>query len=140
MFISHKVINVNLILYSLLLVSLVQSLNIYEIVLLVVIKLRNLLREMKRILALVLFLLVRIKGAPFENSDKETLKHVVDELRSLRKNYEEIMVENKMYKNELEEIVKDNKMLKNELQEMKREWQYFSQSRWLFLTLLFPQV
>ena len=70
---------------------------------------------MKRILALVLFLLVRIKGGPFKNNDKETLKHVVDELRNIRENYEE--------------IASENKILKNELQEMKHEWQSFSQSR-----------
>ena len=68
-----------------------------------------------RILAFVFFLLVYIKGAAFKNNDKETLKHVVDELRNLRENYEE--------------IASENKMLKNELQEMKHEWQSFSQSR-----------
>ena len=81
---------------------------------------------MKRILALVLFLLVRIKGAPFKNNDKETLKHVVDELRNIRENYEE--------------IASENKILKNELQEMKHEWQSFSQSRWPFWTKSFPQL
>ena len=68
-----------------------------------------------RILAFVFFLLVYIKGAAFKNNDKETLKHVVDELRNLRENYEE--------------IASENKMLKNELQDMKHEWQSFSQSR-----------
>ena len=70
---------------------------------------------MKRILALVLFFLVCIKGAPFKNNDKETLKHVVDELRNIRENYEE--------------LASENEILKNELQEMKHEWQSFSQSR-----------
>ena len=68
-----------------------------------------------RILAFVFFLLVYIKGAAFKNNDKETLKHVVYELRNLRENYEE--------------IASENKMLKNELQDMKHEWQSFSQSR-----------
>ena len=70
---------------------------------------------MMRILAFVLFLLVYIKGAAFKNNDKETLKHVVDELRNLREKYKE--------------IASENKMLRNELQEMKHEWQSFSQSR-----------